>query len=76
MVQDKYEKVRNHDQIARVEDRFTGTAFNFKLGMASTGLGSDRDALLIAADQDPRKLYELAASIDAFVDEIIRMAGG
>ena len=35
----------------------------------------DRDALLIAADQDPRKFYELAASIDAFVDEIIRKAG-
>ena len=49
MVQDKFEKVRNHDQIARVEDRFTGTAFNLKLGLASTGLGSDRDALLISA---------------------------
>jgi hypothetical protein len=36
----------------------------------------DRDALLIAADQDPRKFYELAASIDAFVDEIIRKASG
>lgn len=33
---------------------------------------SDRDALLMAADQDPRKFYELAASVDAFVDEIFR----
>ena len=34
----------------------------------------DRDAMLIGAEQDPRKFYELAASIDAFVDEIIRKA--
>jgi type IV pilus assembly protein PilB len=32
----------------------------------------DRDSMLIAADQDPRKFYELAASIDLFVDEIFR----
>jgi hypothetical protein len=49
LVQDKFEKVRNQDQIARVEDRFTGTAFNFRIGLASSGLGSDRDALLINA---------------------------
>ncbi len=36
----------------------------------------DRDALLLGADQDPRKFYELAASIDKFVDVIIRMARG
>jgi hemolysin activation/secretion protein len=49
LVQDKFEKVKNQDQIARVEDRFTGTAFNFRIGLASSGLGSDRDALLINA---------------------------
>ena len=36
----------------------------------------DRDSMLIAADQDPRKFYEFAASIDAFVDEIFRKASG
>ncbi len=36
----------------------------------------DRDSLLMAAEQDPRKFYELAASIDAFVDEIFRKASG
>ena len=36
----------------------------------------DRDSMLIAADQDPRKFYELAASIDAFVDEIFRKTSG
>ncbi len=34
----------------------------------------ERDSMLIAADQDPRKFYELAASIDTFVDEIFRKA--
>lgn len=34
----------------------------------------ERDSMLISADQDPRKFYELAASIDTFVDEIFRKA--
>ncbi len=34
----------------------------------------DRDGMFIAAGQDARKFYELAASIDAFVDEIFRKA--
>ena len=36
----------------------------------------DRDSMLLAADEDPRKFYELAASIDVFVDEIFRNASG
>jgi hypothetical protein len=36
----------------------------------------DRDAVLLSADQDPRKLYGLAISIEAFVDEILRKADG
>lgn len=48
-VEDKFETVKNHDQIGRVEDRFTGTAFSFKLGLARASLGSDRDALLFSA---------------------------
>jgi len=35
----------------------------------------DRDALLLSAD-DPRKLYGLGISIEAFVDEILRKADG
>ena len=34
----------------------------------------DRDSLLMAADGDPRKFYELAATIDEFIDEIFRQA--
>jgi hypothetical protein len=36
----------------------------------------DRDSMLIAADQDPRKFYELAVTIEEFVDEILRKARG
>lgn len=36
----------------------------------------DRDGMFIAADRDARKFYELAASIDAFVDEIFRKVTG
>jgi hypothetical protein len=36
----------------------------------------ERDSMLMASDQDPRKFYELAATIDAFVDEIYRKVTG
>ena len=49
ILQDKYEEGKNYDQVARVEDRFLGTAFNARIGFASEGFGSDRDALLIDA---------------------------
>ena len=47
IVQDKYEELTNIDQIARVEDRFMGTALRARVGAAREQLGSDRDALLI-----------------------------
>jgi outer membrane translocation and assembly module TamA len=46
-VEDRYEKSRNHDQLDRVEDRFLGTRFGARLGMARAGAGSDRDAWLL-----------------------------
>ena len=47
MVQDRYEKSSNYDQINRVEDRFLGTRLSGRLGVARAGSGSDRDALLL-----------------------------
>lgn len=47
MLQDKYEEVKNFDQVARVEDRFLGTAFSARLGLATKSFGSDRTALLL-----------------------------
>lgn len=47
IVEDHYEKSRNHDQISRVEDRFLGTRFDARLGIARADAGSDRDAWLL-----------------------------
>lgn len=47
LVQDKFDETTNVDQIALVEDRFVGTAFKARIGAASRGAGSDRDAILI-----------------------------
>jgi len=47
ILQDKYEETTNFDQVSRVEDRFLGTAFKARVGIADKGLGSDRDAILI-----------------------------
>lgn len=49
IVEDRYEKSINHDQINRVEDRFLGTRFGARLGIARAGAGSDRDAWLLRA---------------------------
>lgn len=48
-VQDRFEKTRNLDQINRTEDRFLGTRFGARLGIARTSFGSDRNAWLISA---------------------------
>ena len=47
IVEDRYEKSVNHDQINRVEDRYLGTRFGARLGVARAGAGSDRDAWLL-----------------------------
>jgi len=47
ILQDKYEEATNFDQVSRVEDRFLGTAFKARLGIANESLGSDRDAFLV-----------------------------
>jgi len=49
LMQDKYEKGTNYDQIGRTEDRYLGTRVAARLGYASTSLGSDRNAWLVNA---------------------------
>jgi len=48
-MQDRFEKAENHDQINRTEDRYLGTRFGVRLGVASDSFGSDRNAWLINA---------------------------
>jgi hypothetical protein len=47
VVEDRFEKSSNHDQINRIEDRFLGTRINARLNIARESAGSDRDAWLL-----------------------------
>jgi len=49
ILQDKFEEGKNFDQVARVEDRFLGSAFKARLGVTGESFGSDRNALLVDA---------------------------
>jgi hypothetical protein len=46
LVQDRYVKLENRDQIARTEDFYLGTYATVRLGWADSALGSSRSALL------------------------------
>jgi len=50
LVENKYEKTSNRDQINREEDRFLGTRFSASLGLAASILGSDRNAWIFGAE--------------------------
>ena len=49
LVENKFEKTSNRDQINRAEDRFLGTRLSARLGLANSGLGSDRNAWIFRA---------------------------
>jgi hypothetical protein len=46
LVQDRYLKLFNHDQIARTEDFYLGTTAGVRVGWADSALGSSRSALM------------------------------
>lgn len=50
LLENRYEKRRNRDQIGRVEDVALGWHAGLQLGWAGRGAGSDRDALLFRGD--------------------------
>jgi hypothetical protein len=47
VVEDRYDKASNLDQIHRVEDRFLGTRASARVGLAREEFGSDRNAWLL-----------------------------
>jgi hypothetical protein len=49
LLQDRFEKTENLNQIRLPEDRFLGTRTALRIGYADTALGSSHDALLINA---------------------------
>lgn len=49
ILQDRFEKTSNSDQIDRSEDFYLGTRFFALLGYSTTGLGADRNAYIYSA---------------------------
>lgn len=49
LVQNDFDKFRNHDQIGRTEDFHLGARFSAQLGYADQAFGADRSALIFAA---------------------------
>ena len=49
LVQDDFDRFRNHDQIGRTEDFYLGTRLNAQLGYADPAYGADRSALIFSA---------------------------
>jgi hypothetical protein len=47
IIEDRYDKASNLDQIHRVEDRFLGTRASARVGLAREEFGSDRNAWLL-----------------------------
>ena len=62
ILEDKFEKSANRDQISKTEDFLTGTRFSGSLGWSNDGWGADRDALLysLTADRSFGELSETA----------------
>ncbi len=47
LIEDRYVKFFNHDQIARTEDFYVGMTAGLRVGWADTALGSSRSALML-----------------------------
>ena len=48
LLEDRYEKSSNHNQIDRAEDFYLGTRLGMMIGWSDSVLGADRDALIYA----------------------------
>ncbi|MFL6547924.1 MAG: hypothetical protein ACJ8OJ_04470 [Povalibacter sp.] len=48
LIQDEFQKMRDHDQIGRTEDFYLGTRVSAKIGWADPSFGSDRSALIFS----------------------------
>ncbi len=49
LMQDRFEKAENYDQINRTEDRYLGSRLSARFGYASSAFGSDRNAWILDA---------------------------
>ena len=69
-IENDYHKIRNHDQIGRIEDFYFGTHVYASAGYAATGYGSNRNAWVFSAlaengisDQDDKHALLLHAEV-------------
>jgi len=75
ILEDDYEKASNINQIGRTEDRFLGTRLGARFGVAASGAGSDRNALIIDASaqtgfgSSEKNSLLLAAALGARVED-------
>jgi hypothetical protein len=73
-VQDRFETDRNLDKIGRTEDHAYGWRARAQAGLASSALGSDRNALLLAAEIsdgiviDARQRLQFSANLQSRVE--------
>lgn len=63
LVEDNYQTGSNYDQMHRTEDRFMGTRFSARLGFASEGGGSDRNAWIFDARAETSFLESKTGSL-------------
>jgi hypothetical protein len=74
LVEDRYQRAENLDQIRRTEDVSLGASVNLRLGLLARGLGSDRKGAIFSAEAnrgfgDPaRLLWSLSAHVNGRVE--------
>lgn len=74
LLEDAFVKTRNQDQIGRTEDFQLGWQAHARMGVATTGFGSDRNALVFdarvsrAMQDTPAQTLEVAASASGRVE--------
>ena len=75
LVQDDFLRMWNHDQIARTEDFYLGTAFTVRAGWADAAMGSSQSALIFQSNAS-RGFREGGSTLLLFWDFSGRVAEG
>jgi len=75
LVQDDFLRMWNHDQIARTEDFYLGTAFTLRAGWASAAMGSTQSALIFQSNAS-KGLRDGGSTLLLFWDFSGRVASG
>ena len=63
ILQDKYEKVGDENQIGRTEDLYFGTEVTGEMGYSDAAFGADHNALMLAREGPARIRIDRAAAV-------------